>query len=315
MKSNFLPDFWLTVCQEAKPGAGEDSYCRCFCENSGLVGVFDGCGGLGAQRHRDYRDCTEAYAASRICAGAFYEAFQKAPEDTDFLNWAATACDRGLNAYKPHANTSTTMRGSMVKTLPTTAAAALIRCMGPEYTVTSVWAGDSRVYLLTAEGLAQLTSDDTSVPDPMDNLYEDGILQNVLCADRKAKLNTGKVQPSGPFLIFAATDGCFGYYSTPMEFEGVLLRTMLESQSVTQWEERLCKAIGQVAGDDYTLVLAAYGFGSFQRTQNAFKERYFNLKRKYLDEIISLPLDDRDSRYRLWSQYRVTYLRYMKGEA
>jgi len=307
------PDFILSFCRDKVPGHGEDSYCYSFYDHGGLLGAFDGCGGAGAKTHEKYSGHTEAYIASRLCSGAFYDAFQASfPTDQGARELAeqvfAPFVEQRLLEYSPPKNENgIKISGSSIRTLPSTAAVALVR--GTE--VSALWAGDSRVYVLDSRGLAQLTTDHTSEPDPMINLYEDGILRNVLCADHPVRLSCKTVQLQEPFVVFAATDGCFGYLSTPMEFEGVLLSTLLQSASVAQWEETLARTLGAVAADDHTLCMAAWGYGSFENLQNSFRTRYEWLKEQYLNAIAAMPLEDRDSRYALWQTYQQEYLRFI----
>ncbi len=313
-KDRGLPDFWLTVAHSAKPGHGEDCWCRCFSRDAGLVAVFDGCGGLGAQRHAEYAGETEAFMASRLCAGAFFDAFQSAgPTGEAFCEKAARYCDLVLTTYRPEGNAQ--VLGTMVKTLPTTAAAALAVRGERGYAVQPIWAGDSRVYLLTPEGLAQLSEDDATISDPMANLYEDGVLRNVLSAGKVPQLHRREVNVSGPFLVFSATDGCFGYFSTPMEFEGALLESLERASGAAQWENELEGQIAPVAGDDFTLTLAAYGFGSFAALKRALAPRLELLRQDYLTPLRAMAPGDRAAREPLWSRYRSNYLRYMKDGA
>ena len=58
-----------------QPELGEDSSCYSFCTNAGLLGVFDGCGGLGAQTRWQYSGRSEAYMAARLASGAAYDWF------------------------------------------------------------------------------------------------------------------------------------------------------------------------------------------------------------------------------------------------
>lgn len=319
MSTKLSLNFILSFCREMVPQNGEDCYCHSFCDTAGLIGVFDGCGGAGARKHGFYSDKTEAYMASRLCAGVFYDRFRECypaplPPDrfvTEQLVPGITDC---LQRYQPPKEEGAfQMRGSMVRTLPTTAAAALVQSVdGGKQLVSPVWAGDSRVYLLDGQGLAQLTADDTSVPDPMENLYNDGVLRNVLCSDRPVKLHCRSVRMDRPFLVLAATDGCFGFYSTPMEFEGVLLGTLCASENVQQWEAALAEAIGTVAGDDHTLCIAAYGYESFEELKKSLCERFRLVEQRYLQKLQGLPLDDRQTRVQMWEQYRGDYFRYMK---
>lgn len=321
MKTGNPLNFILSFCEEKVPGHGEDSYCYSFCDDAGLLAVFDGCGGAGAREHDYYSHHTEAYIASRLCAGAFYDQFRGTfPGKLSAARFAAECLSPGtaecLSRFQPPKDDGGfRIKGSMVRTLPSTAAAALIR-MGKEMTVSAIWAGDSRVFILDEHGLAQLTVDDTTVPDPMENLYEDGILQNILTCDKPVTLHCRSVGVKAPFMVLAATDGCFGYVSTPMEFEGLVLETLLASDCVAQWEARLKNAVAAYAGDDHTLCLAAFGYSDFGSLQNSVRKRYALLKEQYLDLVAQLPMEDRQSRRMLWDRYAAEYCRYIKdGQA
>jgi len=313
-------DFTLSFCREMLPGQGEDSYCLSFCENAGLLAVFDGCGGAGARTHNYFSGHTEAYMASRLCAGAFYDAFRAAfpcrlsARAVAERVFAPEALAR-LKQYTPPVEPGGfVMKGSMVRTLPTTAAAALIQPgSGDALAVSAIWAGDSRVYVLDGDGLAQLTVDDTSVPDPMENVYEDGVLRNILCSDREVTLHCTTVEVKLPFVVLTATDGCFGYVSTPMEFEGLLLQTLLGAETPARWETTLADTIGALAGDDHSLCLAAFGYGSFENLQDSLRQRLAWLTQQFLIPVSRLPVEDRESRFALWAQYRDNYSRWMEG--
>lgn len=320
MKKNMLPlDFVLSFCREMIPEHGEDCFCHSFCDTAGLVGVFDGCGGAGARKHDCYRGYTEAYVASRLCAGAFYDLFRSIdPSNCSARQLTEEVFLPGvkerLAAYSPPKEASGfQIKGSMVRTLPSTAAMAVIQQdLGDDLLVSAIWSGDSRVYVLDGQGLAQLTVDDTTVTDPMENIYEDGILKNILCSDRPVKLHCRTVRLRPPFMVFAATDGCFGYVSTPMEFEGILLITLLQSSSVAQWESNLADSLSGIAGDDHSLCLAAFGYHSFEALQDSLADRYAYLYDHYLMPVSQMPLEDRQSRFLLWESYQPNYNRYLK---
>lgn len=319
---NKLPlNFILSFCKETVPDYGEDCSCHAFCDTAGLLGVFDGCGGAGARKQSCYSGRTEAYMASRLVAGAFYDQFRASyPSDMGAEQFAlrvlTPAVGQCLKTYQPPKEDSAfQIRGSMVRTLPTTAAAAVIRSLDSgALEVSAIWAGDSRVYILDEQGLAQLTVDDTSVPDPMENLYEDGVLRNILCAEKDTNLHLNTVTLRGPALVLTATDGCFGYVSTPMEFEGMLLDSLMTADSPAQWEQQLSATIGQFAGDDHTLCLAALGYGDFGELKNTLGARYQQLCAQSLNQLSQLPLEDRQTRQQLWAQYQPQYCRFMKEE-
>lgn len=315
-------NFIVNFCGEIRQGQGEDNWCYSFGANAGMLGVFDGCGGAGARTSAHYGGRTEAYMASRLAAGVFYESFNQAyPGSMSASAFASDVLTPNLSRrfaanVPPQDASGFQIRGSMVRTLPTTAASVLIRQEREnELTVSPIWAGDSRVYILDSAGLAQLTVDDTSVPDPMENQYEDGVLKNIICQDRPVRLRVRTLRIKPPFILLAATDGCFGYVSTPMEFEGLLLETMLRAENVGQWEQLLQKTIGSFAGDDHTMCLAAFGYRDFQSIQRVFSGRYAALEKQFLEPVRQIPLEDRDTRRGLWNQYRQGYMRYLRDEA
>lgn len=318
MRNNLPLSVIVSFCSEMIQGHGEDSYCHGFCDNAGMVAVFDGCGGAGARKHAVFSDHTEAYVASRLCSGAFYDYFcSRFPtEQTSDQISADEIKDfaiRVLKAHEPSSGNSFSIRGSMVRTLPTTAACAIVQAVSKTTVdVTALWAGDSRVYVMDACGLSQLSVDDTTIPDPMDNLYEDGVLQNIFCSDRPVTMHKHTVRLNYPCIVIAATDGCFGYVTTPMEFEGILVRTLLEAHSAEQWEDNLKKLIGSVAGDDQSLCMAALGFDSFENMKRLFSRRYITLNSQFLEPVSKFQLDDQASRKQLWLQYKPTYCRFMK---
>lgn len=320
MMQHRLPlDFILSFCRDMIPEHGEDSYCYSFCDTAGMLGVFDGCGGAGARKHDVYSGCTEAYMASRLCAGAFYDSFRTTfpcdlPAEQIAKEVLAPRAIETLVAYEPPKDgDGLKITGSMVRTLPTTAAVALVQQAEEDaLLVSAIWAGDSRVFILDAQGLAQLTVDDTSVPDPMENLYEDGVLRNIFCSDRKVRVHCKTVRVKPPFVVLSATDGCFGYVSTPMEFEGMLIYTLLNANTPAQWENELAQMIGRSAGDDHTLCLASFGYGSFAALQQSLSARYTHILHEYLDPVSKLPVDDRQSRFALWDRYQADYMRYLK---
>lgn len=323
-KSNScIPDIWLKIHEEAKPNAGEDNYCFSFGGDAALLAAFDGCGGAGAQRYEGYGGRTEAYMASRFCAGAFYDSFLEMfpGKGTNrekleaYLDRATERCSVTLSTFRPPQKTGGSVKGSMVRTLPSTAAIVLVQPnANGSYAVNAVWAGDSRCYLLTEEGLGQLTKDDTSVPDPMDNLYEDGVLKNIIHEGKKMVLHVGTFNVQKPYIVLTATDGCFGYFTTPMEFEGVILQSMLVAKNPEQWEDYMKRLMGKFAGDDYTMVLAGYGFRNFDDMKRHFFNRAKHLQEAYLDEIQKLPAAEREPRQQMWEKYKHEYMRYIEED-
>lgn len=319
MQHNLSLDFVVSFCRDKIPGHGEDSYCYSFCDTAGMLGAFDGCGGSGARKHDHYSGHTEAYMASRFCAGAFYDYFRilfpcdNAADSLVKEVFTPKTAQRLIRFAPPKDETGFQIKGSSVRTLPSTAAVALIQQgVDGSMLVSAIWAGDSRVYIMDSLGLAQLTVDDATVTDPMINIYEDGILKNILCRDKPVKLHCKTITMNEPFIIFSATDGCYGYLSTPMEFEGALLDTLIRTKCAADWENELANTLSAVAGDDHALCLAAYGYGSYTALQNSFVRRYDYIEKHYLRPVSNLPVEDRESRFELWRSYRDNYMRYIK---
>lgn len=319
MRNNLALDFVMSFCRDKIAGHGEDSYCYSFCDNAGLLGAFDGCGGAGARKHAYYSGHTEAYMASRLCAGSFYDQFRRLfPCNQSAVSltkdfFAPLTSQRLIEFGPPKDETGFQIKGSSVRTLPSTAAVALIQQDADgSALVTAIWAGDSRVYIMDSLGLAQLTVDDTTVTDPMVTIYEDGILKNILCNDKPIKLHTKTIKMTEPFVVFTATDGCFGYLSTPMEFEGTIIETLLSTKCVAAWEKKLADTLGAIAGDDHTLCLASYGYGSYESLQKSFSRRYEYIEKHYLVPVSKMPVEDRESRFELWRSYCDNYMRHIK---
>lgn len=308
-------DFILRLNVDARAGLGEDSWCHAFSEHAGLIAAFDGCGGSGARKHALYSGHSEAFMASRLCAGAFYDGFcdsvtGEAPaEATALLRRCAQYCRDSLAAYRPAAGSASRLKSSMITTLPTTAAAAVILPEDSALAVTVAWAGDSRVYALMPQGLMQLTLDDSEDPDPFET---DAMMTNTLNADQTPRIHKKTIRLPLPAILLAATDGCFAYFTTPMEFEGALLSTLADAATPNDWEQALHAQIGHVAGDDYTLVLAAFGFRDFARLRQAFAARCALLRTQYLAPLSELPPNDTAARRALWMQYRSEYMKYIK---
>ena len=310
-------DFILEICAEAREGLGEDSWCYSFAPNLGMIAAFDGCGGSGARKHEFYSGHSEAYMASRLGSGALYDAFlDSADKRTAFehpeevLNSFSAYCRNSFSRYRPPMDQTSRIRSSMITTLPTTLAAAILRTNAKSVEITAAWAGDSRIYVLTEAGLSQLSLDDADENDPFET---DGMMNNTLNADKDLRINRNRCVISLPAVVFTATDGCFAYYTTPMEFEGALLSTLLSSKTPAEWEALLKERIGKVAGDDYTLSMAAVGFGSFDEMKKCFARRFELLYEQYLQKIDAMDASDTEGRRALWNSYKTEYMKYLRG--
>lgn len=301
-------DCKINIYKEKIPGNGEDAYV--FSQNcrAALIGVFDGCGGSGAKRLAKFQGKTGAYLASRIVSGTILDWFfahcECWPADPE-VSVKQEIMDQMKRCYNAVGEQSKLV-SPMVKVFPTTAAFAVCREENEKIQVDYFWAGDSRIYLLDSDGLAQLSVDDLSVPDAMQNLYDDGVMTNVVNMSSSFTIHHGCTVLSKPGIVFSSTDGCFGYVSTPMEFEYMLIQSMLSSQSAAEWERHLSKMFESVAGDDYTLCGVALDYGSFDRIKASLIERGNTLFRNYISRIGG---KSKEEKTQLWGRYRENYYR------
>lgn len=321
-----LTDFCAYRSVEKKPKNGEDAESHSINNRAAYFGVFDGCGGAGSQPCSKFKGKTEAFIASRVVADVFQDWFEASSPDK---GWYVDELKEQVLAYLKETDDlvgeKSMLVGGIKKKFPTTAAAAICRPGRNTIEVDVYWAGDSRVYLLTPQGLAQITEDDLGGIDPMENLTEDGVLTNMINLSKDFTIHTGHISMDRPGFIFAATDGCFGYLSTPMEFEYLLLETMLKSDCVSSdptgvsdswmerltekirigWQETLDAEIGEIAGDDYTISGYAIGFSSFENMKKAFAERANSVYKRY---IVGIEDKSYSEKYALWQEYKDNYL-------
>ncbi len=322
-----LVDYCVSLTVEKKRDNGEDSETHSINSNAAFFGVFDGCGGAGSQACPKFHGKTEAYIASRVVAEAFQNWFESSDVTT---GWGTDALKNLVVNYLSESDNlvgeKSMLVGGIKKKFPTTAAAGICYPGKKTIEVDLYWAGDSRVYLLTPQGLAQLTEDDLGGIDAMENLTDDGVLTNMINLSKDFMIHTGHISMDCPGIIFAATDGCFGYLSTPMEFEYLLLETMLSSDCVSSdstgvseflmdqlseriqvgWQEKLGEVIGKIAGDDYTISGYAIGFGSFGKMKKAFIGRANAIYSQFISELNEKGYDEK---FALWQEYKDNYHR------
>jgi serine/threonine protein phosphatase PrpC len=295
----------IVINHEHKPeGAGEDAP-PIMAGNSahGMIGVFDGLGGAGGKTVElaDGPERTNAWLASRRAREIVLEVYDQLISRThtaksvpssgnhdgqaielseigppfDFTDELKRALQEGLTSYAAEigAGGSGRLKSPLIKTLPTTMAICTFDLHSHEYT--AIWAGDSRVYCLYPDaGLQQVTTDDLKTnPDALQNLTRDAIMSNCVSASADFVLRERRRDMLSPCVLIAATDGCFGYLHTPLHFEHMLLSTMRESRSFSQWQDRLEAAIIQVTGDDSTLAAVAIGWPNFPTLRKRFADR------------------------------------------
>ncbi|MBQ9065355.1 MAG: protein phosphatase 2C domain-containing protein [Blautia sp.] len=308
----------LVICGEKRQGKGEDSYFCSLEAQGGFIGVFDGSGGSGARTYPEFGGRTGAYVGSRAAAEAAMEWFREwtvsadgdAPEAKAVsIEKLKNKIDAVLGAYHKMTASSSGLRSSLAKEFPTTFAGEVIlpdEAAAEKMRVCFAWSGDSRCYMLDSAGLHQMSVDDLSIKDAYLNLSEDAPMLNVISASHSYRINERKLKIKKPCVLFAATDGCFGYVKSPMEFERMLLTTLAASTCINEWREKLSEAIDGAAGDDFTLCVLSFGFGSFERLKEIFAERLKRLEEDYPSSEVT---DQKKTRER-WENYRKEYEKY-----
>ena len=310
-----LVDGIVRFCEGKIPDNGEDADWTAVNERASMAAVFDGAGGSGAKRYRNLRDKTGAYLASRAIAGASRQWFHNLCEanklhSADSAESLRACFSQALRICSEQGipQSSSKLRSRLEKAFPSTAAMAVCSTENQRLTVSFYWAGDSRGYILDGDGLHQVTKDDLDVADAMENLSADGVMTNIISASKSFEVHKKTVNPGLPCIILTATDGCFGYFSTPMEFEFALLETLLQSDSLDEWQLRLPEKLGAFAEDDYTLNAIIMGYGSFVNLKNAFIGRANRLYEAFIRKLHGMSMEEKTA---LWTIYKPEYERYM----
>lgn len=149
-------------------------------------------------------------------------------------------------------------RGGSTRLLPTTLASCVWREEDDHVDVVCLWAGDSRCYSMSpSEGLRLLTEDDSATAgDAMADLLADSPMSNFVSLSHSFHINWRTFRIAKPCMLFAASDGCFAYLSSPMEMELLIVpEDGTESPS-----EHMTRLLEPRAFDDRTLAGRAFGF-------------------------------------------------------
>lgn len=151
--------------------------------------------------------------------------------------------------------------------LPTTL--AFIRYTETKRTVIAetLWAGDSRCYALTREGLKLLSLDDED---------SSGSITNLFYADSaKTVMHYIRHELSKPCVLFTASDGVFDPF-VPHEHLGVehtLLSAVKEGGSAEELARLLKEFYDGIRGDDATMAFAAFGFDDYADMRKELAKR------------------------------------------
>ncbi len=284
------------------PGEGEDAdpILRDG-RDLGLIAVFDGMGGAGGTVYETADGPrTGAYLASRLARDVVEQRMLDLLEPDWNLNGGAAAEElrrsvkealvERLEELSPPPSG---LRSKLLRALPTTMALVALQRTdpsGPRWAAHVLWAGDSRAYVFEPGiGARQLTTDEIrDAGDAMANLRQDSVVGNAMSADSDFHVNHRRVELHAPFVVVAATDGCFGYVRTPMHFEHLFLRTLQAADDVESWSGALQTEIGAITGDDAAMSTLGVG-ADFDEFKSLFEPRVSELKERF-----TAPLDELD---------------------
>lgn len=299
------PECILTVSMEMIQGKGEDAFYYKIADRTSIVSVFDGCGGSGAQKYERFQGHTGAYMASRAVAGAVRDWYK---EYTVSSAPNIEALEKKIKSYLTICNevggVQSKLKGLITKDFPTTAALLISDHLEKNVSVICIWAGDSRCYYLSEDGLMQLTEDDLGGIEAMDNLSADGVLTNCISLSSSFELHLSQLTVQKPGILFSASDGCFSYLSTPMEFEYLLEESLSKADSFNMWENILLAKFRAISGDDATLCGVVFGCNSFEAFKRNMANRTQYVFSHFVSDIMQKTVEEKNS---LWLEYRTTH--------
>lgn len=175
--------------------------------------------------------------------------------------------------------------------LPTTLAAVKYKEGKKEVVAEVLWAGDSRCYALTGNGLIQLSKDDEDGSGAITNLFYVG--------DKKTELHYKKYTLGKPCVLFAVSDGIFDPYEPYDNFgvETTLLDMIRQAVSVEELKEKLASYYDSIHADDATMAFVAFGVKGYSQLQKELQARTkiaLDMRKKFYDLKDLLPLLEMD---------------------
>lgn len=275
--------------------------------------VCDGLGGAGSTKHTVLeKDAVEpvtrtsGYLGARIvskCVAEHYsgnaEALFSAFNDQNIaeniqaflgmlMEKIIAAFDENMRKWEIKPSHSKTL-----KDFPTTLASAIYYPYADGITILAVWAGDSRVYVLTPKkGLQLLSLDDAqNAENEMNSTSE---MTNCISAGNHFRLNYALYKFNEPGIVFCCSDGCFDYLPSPLHFEWLILHTIYEHLPDSEGD-KLGKALAgsirdimyETIGDDTTMAGIIVRIESSNQMKKIFRNR--------LDESDKLAIDMHES--------------------
>lgn len=322
-------DIGLSFMIEIEIGHGEDAPPLLMSKGKArAVGVFDGMGGSGSQLCESSSvgdGFSQAYVSSRIVRLSMETYLQNhLPTDDIAVEDMKTVIKRKLREEKETfvPKVTSSLRTKLVREYPTTLAIVTLQECEKRYSIDSYWAGDSHCYIWTKDGFFQISRDDLEGNnDPLDNLHNDSPMSNCICLDRDFTIHHNIIElEKEPVIILCATDGCFGYFQTPMHFEYVLRSCLQKAKDEQEWEQMIKDAVSKVTGDDSSLSLIAVGFSSYEdlkKSMNHISQEIWEVIEQER-EVASAEQILKDEKEKFeqkvsegWNNYKQNYMKYI----
>lgn len=274
------------------PLAGHDQDAPPVATDKFLI-VCDGLGAAGSAKHiteseEKPHQTISAYLGSRklseICVGFFEENFEAllSADIKKCIEKLKLKINEGLTEYLTKYPKTEDSKGGMI--FPTTLVAVVYKEDDEGVNATVIWAGDSRVYMLTEENsLQQLSRDD--VVGEFDACFgKDCRMSNCISQDEQFFINYASYKLPKRCVIFACSDGCFDFTKSPMHFEMEILKALFDAKKIESDDLELSfkTALKNMnCGDDCTLSGVVFNYSSDDI------ERIKNNRSKTLNSLIS----------------------------
>ena len=284
-------------------------------ERRGLIAVLDGLGGSGSEKYQtaDGQTHTGAYLGARYTRDCLAKWFMTtghhtitAPVIEELKQTILTHLNKQLSTLSSQPSL---IRSKMRRTLPTTLASIFYTVHPKQTQLDVVWAGDSRAYLLTPNGLRQLSKDDADVhEETYAGIMQDAPLTNCISTNVDFCLNHRTYTEQSPAIIMVCTDGCYGFLNSPVHVEELLLTCLSTATTATEWGTRISAKLQPIAGDDCAMALVCVGWEDLHSVKRAFKSRSAVVNE--LVQALDAPTNGEvtpakeELFARYWSQYR-----------
>ena len=334
----------------------------------GSVGlVFDGMGGAGSQPATTPQGTnkTSAYWASHILLTSYIKQISRnnpgerpqpessrqsflwtsegrVIEQNEKMKWPPICAEQKAeidslfksllteqNVSLPHSK----LRSKMIREFPTTIAVYWAQPSDSLLQINCHWAGDSRVYLLTCDGLQILTTDHVAgESDAYHSIKKDTILENCFSTDNSYEISESEFSSQFPCLIMACTDGVFNYFRNPWEFEIALIQDLCENETLDSFSSCFLNRISEISQDDATAAFSLYG--DPELLKKSLRNRLANLRDQITsldssydkidkkkqdiasarDELVNLKSDLLEQEMATWESYRSNFEKHIKTQ-